>query len=709
MVNGFQNTKEITKKIAQSIKDYAALIGKKDENNTSFGGVVPGLGMLSDEDNFNKSAEDISQGIFKLIAMGEFKNGKSSLLNSMIGGDILPTRIVACTAIITILVFGKKTNQASVYYIDKEEPEVISLEEFNSRFRLTNEDRMTIEKEGKLDRFSNVHYALIECDYPLCENGVRLIDSPGLGEAISRSKTTLEFLPKANAILFLLKSDKLFTMDESNYILSNFVNKQLKNLFFVVNLFNVKSSQDLEDIRETVEDTLKSVFNREDGSFDEELYRRRVFFIDAYKALESKKNKDDAGLIASGLPPFEKELENFLVSDDRTIATFQSTLTTMANVFVRAQEQIENDKNALKAPLEILEKGRIESEKILKELDGEIRGIEKTFEATQKILTAKVYQNLNEYINEMENMWEADSKVLETKIGLKEMFKLAGSAVFNMFNEEKKRARQEEIIRPISDEVGAYIERKLSEWADQLGTLIEPELKNLRQELHERIEEIDIRLDNAVKVFSNGLDSAGALPGNDTNGLQLIISLIQGDVSILVENAAGGGLSWGEFFKKYLIQAVMQIITFSVIGGPLGLLAFIVLEIFQMIKGAGDLNDRVLAGLKTKLFSQLRDSFTRSRSDFEARINQEMGKQCAKVTQGIRNQIQETKKRQDDLLREKRNRQFDASHEMERLDAILGKMFQLTDDVYQQVYGKHISRDDIHKLATQVRLSITED
>src|SRR5438093_6022881 len=53
------------------------------------------------------AAERIAEGRFYVACVGQFKRGKSTLLNALIGHPILPSGIVPVTAVPTIMRFGE--------------------------------------------------------------------------------------------------------------------------------------------------------------------------------------------------------------------------------------------------------------------------------------------------------------------------------------------------------------------------------------------------------------------------------------------------------------------------------------------------------------------------------------------------------------------------------------------------------------------------
>src|SRR4030042_684654 len=61
--------------------------------------------------------EKIENNVFNLVVLGQFKRGKTSLINALLGAEILPTAVVPLTSIATILKYGETLN-INVYFND---------------------------------------------------------------------------------------------------------------------------------------------------------------------------------------------------------------------------------------------------------------------------------------------------------------------------------------------------------------------------------------------------------------------------------------------------------------------------------------------------------------------------------------------------------------------------------------------------------------
>src|SRR5271156_6718937 len=73
------------------------------------------IAVLADEFKNNQIKEDarsaaerIAEGRFYVACVGQFKRGKSTLLNALIGHAVLPTAVVPVTAVPTIIRHGTR-------------------------------------------------------------------------------------------------------------------------------------------------------------------------------------------------------------------------------------------------------------------------------------------------------------------------------------------------------------------------------------------------------------------------------------------------------------------------------------------------------------------------------------------------------------------------------------------------------------------------
>ncbi len=182
----------------------------------------------------------LRQGRFTFLILGEFKRGKSTLLNAMLGRDLLPRKAAPCTAILTSLRYGPAP-AVRVLFTDGR-VEHLTPEQFNDKYKLEISD---VDTEAAYyqtmseDRFKDIDMA--EVDYPLelCRHGVELVDSPGLAEHAVRERRTLEYLRHADAIIMVLDAVNFLNQRERAFLSNQLTPLGLRsNLFFLINRWN---------------------------------------------------------------------------------------------------------------------------------------------------------------------------------------------------------------------------------------------------------------------------------------------------------------------------------------------------------------------------------------------------------------------------------------------------------------------------------------
>src|SRR5437870_6838688 len=62
-------------------------------------------------------ADKLATEQFNLVVLGQFKRGKSTLINALLGADLLPTAVVPLTSIVTIIQPGPQPH-AVVRFLD---------------------------------------------------------------------------------------------------------------------------------------------------------------------------------------------------------------------------------------------------------------------------------------------------------------------------------------------------------------------------------------------------------------------------------------------------------------------------------------------------------------------------------------------------------------------------------------------------------------
>ena len=693
---GFHEVQAKANEIQQAVAESSVLIGPRPGKTVDGVAVPTGLGMNTLSQNLEAEAERLkNSSLFRILFMGTFKNGKSTTINALLGGDLLPVGVTATTAVISQVVYGEALDTVKVFHEGRNQPEILSMGKFLEEYRLTDEDVIAIEDEGSADRFKDIDSVVLESNLALFRDGVQFIDSPGIGEAISRTKTTNKFIPQANAIVFLLDASHLFSQEEKTFITKHFarVDPKPRNVFFLVNRINTLSSDaEREQVIHQTELMLKPVFTGENG-YDATLYDKRVFFVNAYGALEAAKSGTSAA--GTGIPEFKAALEDFLTSEDRVIAKYKPVMGNMASVYVAADKELKENTKLLEKTADELKENRDKAEEKLKELEKDISGMEKLLDRSKKNITNKVLTSLENLVKvDLAGEWPAYASKYDDKFGILDMIKLALP-----LGEDKK----EEILRPMVSFVNRYVEDKLEAWSESVPVLIADDIAQMRDELSDKSAGFDIKLDQAKAIFA-GADTTG-WNGQGANKLQLALSLIQGDVSVAVENSAGGNFSWGEFFKRYVMQAVINIMIMSLVGGGVpGLLVAAAVEVVQMGLHSGSTRDRLLNGFAEKLFPKIGEKLMQNGPAISADIAKQFDEQKRAITVSAYSLINDERAHQNEIINQASMKHDEIVSEQYRQTQILDALYKRTNLIYHLLYTKDLCPADMEKVAATVEV-----
>ncbi|MBN1769633.1 MAG: dynamin family protein [Deltaproteobacteria bacterium] len=164
----------------------------------------------------------VRAGLFFVACVGQFKRGKSSLLNALVGTPLLPVGVTPVTAVVTVIRHGPRTT-ARVRVGDVEWREIAPAE-------LT--DYVTEERNPENRR--NVTAVEVFVASPLLADGMCLVDTPGIGSIFAgNTEATRAFVPHVDAALVVLGADPPVSADELALIEQ--LAKQCPDLLFVLN------------------------------------------------------------------------------------------------------------------------------------------------------------------------------------------------------------------------------------------------------------------------------------------------------------------------------------------------------------------------------------------------------------------------------------------------------------------------------------------
>lgn len=178
------------------------------------------------------------------------------------------------------------------------------------------DDSLNLNKDGTID-VPCWRYAMINFPHPLLEQGLVILDTPGLNAIGTEPELTLNMLPNAHAVLFILAADTGVTKSEID-VWRQFISgtrwKQ-KGRLAVLN----KIDGLWDDLK--TEDEIDAEITKQIAVSAEllNLEKNQIFPVSAQKGLLAKVNEDSALLERSRVMALEAALSNELIPSKKEI------------------------------------------------------------------------------------------------------------------------------------------------------------------------------------------------------------------------------------------------------------------------------------------------------------------------------------------------------------------------------------------------------
>ena len=287
--------------------------------------------------------QDINESLFTVVVVGEFKRGKSTFVNALLGRSLLPMDVLPETATINALMYSEEP-QLSVVYRDGHEEAGEASYDYLKRFSA---------KEGA-DAVNDIKY--IKLGYPneLLKNRVVLVDTPGVSDLNEqRSEVTYHFIPKANAVLFLLDAMSPLKKTEKDFIEERLLPFGVNNIIFVANRYDGVDEDEEPDYLADLKQRLLNAFQMD--SDEAELRDITLYPLSATMALQGIERNDDNLLATSGLPELKDKLNAMLHDgnmEKEKVLSYRHRLQTILWKLLRHLENESQLKRADKSSLE---------------------------------------------------------------------------------------------------------------------------------------------------------------------------------------------------------------------------------------------------------------------------------------------------------------------------------------------------------------------
>lgn len=225
-----------------------------------------GTDVAPDDMRHFRQAREQLDGLFLLVIAGEFNSGKSSFINALLGGRILPEGVVPTTDRINLLRHGDTVGEELL-------------------------EAYLLERTHPAEILRDLH----------------VVDTPGTNAIVrEHEELTRDFVPRSDLVIFVTSADRPFTESERGFLQQ--IREWGKKIVFVVNKTDILATDaDRQQVIRYVRDNGEALL----GEAPE------VFPVSARQALQARETDDAALWTASGFGAMEEYLLGTLDQEER--------------------------------------------------------------------------------------------------------------------------------------------------------------------------------------------------------------------------------------------------------------------------------------------------------------------------------------------------------------------------------------------------------
>ena len=345
-------------------------------------------------DNLIKSVEDetllarlneIPQRLknqkFSIGITGVMNAGKSTMLNALLGKEILGTSVIPETANLTLIKYAKKPS-AKVNFWDKNEWDSIEksadtlesmkpfIDETKKHFGeklnkyITDEGRTYKISLDELPAFTSAEHSDKKCnlvksvelytDLKFVENGVEIVDTPGLDDpVIQREEITKGYVANCDLMIHLMNVNQSATQKDIEFITDTLLYQSVARLLVVITRIDTVSKSELEEVIKYTKSSIKAKLEslNKSSSFDSIIEKIDFIPIAGLEALKHRIGKGDSSypLEKTGILEVEEYLDDILFGDSsqKVNLIIEANKKELIKIIKTAKNSLHVEKNLL--------------------------------------------------------------------------------------------------------------------------------------------------------------------------------------------------------------------------------------------------------------------------------------------------------------------------------------------------------------------------
>jgi len=325
-------------------------------------------------------AARVSEGRFYLACIGQFKRGKSTLINALIGEPVLPVGFIPVTAVPTVIRYGAN-KKARIKFRDGAWQQ-IAIGDLDQH----------VSEEHNPENAKGVEGAEVYVPSALLSAGMCLVDTPGLGSVFTgNTATTQAFIPHIDAALVVVGADPPLAGEELSLVEA--VGRQVENLILVLNKADRTTDAERAAAAAFTQKVLEKRLQRRAGP---------VFEVSAAERVENRGPERDWGKLLVALEHLVQGSGRQLIQAacDRGIERLSEQLLAI----------IAEEREALERPIEESERRIAAMKETIAEAERSMREVEFLWMAEQRHLSDLFVTRHKQFL---ESVWPQASEEFE--------------------------------------------------------------------------------------------------------------------------------------------------------------------------------------------------------------------------------------------------------------------------------------------------------
>jgi len=315
-------------------------------------------------------AARIEEGRFFVACVGQFKRGKSTLLDALVGEPVLPTGVLPLTTVPTVLRHGNARTARVL---------------IDGRWQTIRPEDLSLYVSEELNHENRKRVDGVEVflPAPLLASGMCLVDTPGIGSAFSgNTEATRDFIAQIDAAILVVGADPPISGEELALIEA--VAANVDEILIVLNKIDRVSEAERRQASAFASRVLEARLKRSVGW---------IYEVSALNRLGNAGNDDDWNLLTENLARLARQSGQAMTRSAAERGTRRLSAALQGSIAERVR--------ALTEPIADSEQRIADLRRTMSQAEQSLRDIGALFSAEQNRLSTTLLSRRKEFLRQV--------------------------------------------------------------------------------------------------------------------------------------------------------------------------------------------------------------------------------------------------------------------------------------------------------------------